>query len=56
MDNLPMELVELFEHRIREAAAETGSAALLRNADRLLDLIKARNPSCTSDGASRPIH
>ena len=40
MDKLPLELVEYYEHQIRTAAQETGSSALLQNADRLLRQIQ----------------
>ena len=40
MQKLPLDLVAYYEHQIRNAAQETGSAALLQNADRLLGLMQ----------------
>ena len=39
MKEVPVEVMEYYEHRIREAAQETGCSTLFEDADRLLHIL-----------------
>jgi hypothetical protein len=54
MENLPLEVIAYYETQIRAAAQETGSAALLRNADHLLGLLQEPTRGCPAKMPVRP--